>query len=690
MLRYFIPFLFLWPRSVSGQLDSLDYQSKTEDLIESFLQEQEHEGAFEYNDLFEDLASFRQHPLDLNKVTGMELDRFPFLTPIQKSSLLNYLSAHGPLLSIYELQAIPGLDLQTIQLLLPFVKIGQNAVSPLLKNWASEGQQQLIMRWSRTLERKKGFVQNEDGERRFAGDPNQYYLRYRYTFSNRLSFGFTAEKDEGESFFRGSNRSGFDFYSAHFYFFNPRGKLKTLAIGDFSVSMGQGLLLFNGFSTRKGPVSTQIKRLGSPLSRYSSVNENDFLRGVGLTCSLSKKLAITSFVSVKKTDANIEVADTFNDDEPLALFATSFQNSGKHRTSNEIADENSIRQTTAGSVLNWNHKRWQISLNALFNHFDKNLNRNVALYNQYYFNGQQLFNTSIDYSYSWRNIHLFGETAWSGNHAFASSNGALITLDQKLDIAMLYRHFPATYQAINPRPFAETTGARNETGLYLGFELKPLPQWTINAYFDQWKHPWLRFRTDAPSSGHEWLFRINYKIRKKLESHVQIKNELKSENIDEPEGRYDQVFERQNLQARFHLSYQLNKRLEWRSRFYAGFTKIYDSTLKGTALFQDLKYRSVGSPISIAVRYAIFDTADYAIRFYAYENDVLNSFTVPAYFDQGSKFYILTGLRLGTGKLIEVRMSRLSFTNRHSVGSGNDEIAGPNRTDIKVQFRWNF
>jgi len=46
----------------------------------------------------------------------------------------------------------------------------------------------------------------------------------------------TMEKDPGEEFFRGSNRVGFDFYSAHLYYRNISRTVKALAFGDYQVN----------------------------------------------------------------------------------------------------------------------------------------------------------------------------------------------------------------------------------------------------------------------------------------------------------------------------------------------------------------------------------------------------------------------------------------------------------------------
>ncbi|HFA49026.1 MAG TPA: helix-hairpin-helix domain-containing protein [Bacteroidetes bacterium] len=686
-------FLFcLFSFSAFGQTDTLPLLQAQEDLLESYFQEQETDEGFDYNDLYDELNYLRDKPLDLNSLSANELDLFPFLTALQKAAYLEYIEKHGPLISEYELQAIPHFDIPTIKQFLQFVTINDPNIAPLPSNWQKDGQHQLLMRWSKTLQAKRGFIENENtGEPSpYTGDENAFYLRYRYMFTNRLSFGFTAEKDAGETFFSGNNKQGFDFYSAHIFINNPNGKIRTVALGDYSVSMGQGLVLFNGFSTRKSPLTTKIKRSARPLRRYSSVNEADFFRGAATTVRLNKNIGLTAFFSTKKRDANIGEEEDLPDELPPVNFITSLQTSGKHRTLSEIEDKNSIRQSTVGGILKWRKKRGHIAANFLYNKLDKPLNRRAALYSQDLFNGNKLFNTSIDYSYTFRNYHFFGETALSGNGGTATSNGLIMSLDPKIDLAFLYRNFQKEHQALTARPFAETSGATNEKGIYLGMEIRPFNEWTINIYYDQWKHEWLRFRTDAPSVGHEWLVKINYKIRHKLEAHIQLKKEVKSLNIDSPDGRFNQIFPGQNFQGRVHLSYNLNKALEWRSRFYAGFSKIKKKQLNGVAFYQDLKYKPFGSPFSFTTRFAIFDTDDFAIRFYAYENDVLNSFTVAPYSGRGSRFYFNARVRLSRGVLIEGRWARTYFTDKNTIGSGFEEIKGPAKTDVKVQMRINF
>ena len=62
--------------------------------------------------------------------------------------------------------------------------------------------------------------------------------------------GVTAEKDAGEPAFALHNGKGYDYYSFYLYLRNLR-KLKTLAVGNYRLSFGQGLVMSNDFMLGK-------------------------------------------------------------------------------------------------------------------------------------------------------------------------------------------------------------------------------------------------------------------------------------------------------------------------------------------------------------------------------------------------------------------------------------------------------
>ncbi len=684
-------YIFFLHSSLIGQVDTVAIVQPPEDLLENFAENQDEDVGFDYDDILDNLEALRRRPLNLNKATEVELSSLLFLSDAQKLALIEYRRQLGDLISIYELQAIPVFDMATIRQMLPYVSVNSSGpLVPPLRMWKSEGKSQLFMRFSRVLEESRGYaIPPEDTTRsRYLGDRNRYYMKYRFTLNQRMSFGFTAEKDPGEEFFKGYNKYGFDYYSAHFFLSNPESVFKAIAIGDYSISLGQGLLLYQGFSSGKSSFTTSIKKRGTVLRPYASVNELDFFRGAAATIAPAKNLDITLFGSSVSRDGNI--TENPDPEDEQTGFISSLQTSGFHRTRNEIADKGSVTQTSTGFSARYKPRRGHIAVNGLLEHLDKSISRTSDVYNRFYFNGNRLFNISSDYSFTLRNYHFFGETAMSDNGALATLNGLLVIIDQRIETALLHRSLARDYQALNAKPFAETSSARNENGLYFGLGLNPAPSWRLNAYYDIWKHEWPRFGVDAPSAGREWLVRLTYTQRRKMELYFQAKSETKQENTNDDSQKVDFLSSRENLWLRLHFSYKINPEVEWRSRLDAGYTLFEGNREKGVSAYQDIIYRSMNSPLSVSARFAIFDTDSYAIRFYAYENDLLYNFSIPAYYGKGTRFYLNTRYRVSRSLTAEARYARTYYSNQKTVGSGLDQINGPVKSEIKFQLRFEF
>jgi hypothetical protein len=614
------------------------------------------EGAeeFDFNTLFEE----RRRALNLNTATEWDLRASGLFDEAHIRELLRYREIAGPLLALYELQAIPGFDLPFIKSMLPFVSVGAGLDDFNVRPRAliTGGSNELFLRWRRLAEPKKGD---------FAGDANQYYMRFRHAYENRFSFGFTAEKDPGEAFFRGSNPLGFDFYSFHVFLRNYNRLLKAAALGDFSVALGQGLILNNGFAYGKSPASMDIRRGGRTLSPFTSVNESIFFRGAAATLGLGRRWELTFFQSSRLRDGNLQQGEN-------GPFISSMLLSGLHRTPLEISRKRNFRQTTLGGSLKWLSPKGHLAANAVYDRLSVPWLRTPQPYNVHYFRGNKLLNASLDYAWRHRNFHFFGETALSGNGALANVHGVLAALDRKADISLLYRDYSPRFQTLHGTPFAETTGANNERGVYLGAEVRPLKGVRLNGYFDMWKHPWLRFQTNGPSAGHEWLLRVTLYKKRAWEGYWQIRGQTR---------------ENGSVRAsRLHFSCNVNKALEWRARLETS----QAGGLSGVMLYQDILYRPLGAPLSFTTRFALFDTGGYEVRFYAYENGMLYNFGIPAYYDRGSRFYLNIRYRGIRNLTLEGRYARSFFPGKQEIGSGPDATSGDTRTEWGAQVRWGF
>lgn len=328
--KYILVFILF----LSGSLQVLG-QKKTKPPtptpVESPVIEEQLENITEANDdeipdddsYLQNLEHFLKEPLNLNYADEGLLEELHILSPIQISNLLVYRNLLGNFLNIYELQAIPGWDIPTIRKLLPYVTVSTRLeVFNSLKSSLRNGDHTLMVRSTQILERQEGYRRGpSDGRSYYPGSPQKLLVRYKYKFKNFLQYGFTAEKDAGEEFFKGSQKAGFDFYSAHL-FVRDLGIVKALAIGDFSVNMGQGLVQWQSLSFGKGADVMGIKRQADLLRPYNSAGEIEFNRGIGITLGKNNWEG-TVFASYRRLDANFNV-DTLNFED----YVSSLQLSG--------------------------------------------------------------------------------------------------------------------------------------------------------------------------------------------------------------------------------------------------------------------------------------------------------------------------------------------------------------------------
>ncbi len=690
--------------SLNAQRDTLDIDGldAQQQLIEDVIANSgDDSDEFTFNAAFSLLETYRRRPLDLNQANYDELAETLLLTPVQMDQLLEYRRRMGKLISIYELQVIPSLDVETIRNLRPFVRVGGGLddTQISLGRMLAEGDRELYLRAQRRVEKARGYlIEPNDETNYYLGNPWRYYTKFRQRYGNRLSFGFVAEKDPGEAFFSANNsKRGFDYYSAHFFLRNVNRNIKALALGDFNVSFGQGLILYSGFGFGKSSQTTTVARGGQTLRPYASVNEISFQRGAGLTLAFGDKIEATVFGSRKGINGNrIETLTQIDtvEQEIFTANISSINLSGFNRTPSEVADRNAVTNYTFGGNLQFRgSQRFRIGLNVLGERFSQSLLRTPRPDNRFQFSGDRLYNASLDYRYRLRNFTFFGEVAGSDNGGTAMIHGVQAGLDRYFDIALVYRRYGRDYQALNARPFGETANGRNEEGIYLGVELRPANHWKVNAFYDLWRHPWLRFNIDAPSTGREYRFRLTYWQKRKLETYLEVRAETKGFGTDGDETVFtnlDPVVERSRFQARWHFGYKITSALEWRSRVDWGFTEDpLNGREEGVMVYQDFHFRPRG-PFSFSTRFALFDTDSYNVRFYQYENGLLYNARVVPYYERGSRTFFVARYK-GIRKLtLEARIAQTFFPDRESIGSGLEEIQGKKRTEIGSQIVWRF
>jgi hypothetical protein len=662
-----------------GQADSV-FTINLSDL-EEIVENQELEDDLDMDNLVDNLFFLIENPLNLNTVTEEELINLNLLSEFQISSFIEYRNVYGDFMSIYELQAIPNWNILTIQRVLPFVDVKEKVfTSENIKNMVANGNHIIALKWKNVVQQRAGFDPESSPE--YLGDPSHLYLRYRYNFNNKLRWGLTAEKDAGEPFFTKNNNSGFDYYSAFLHYYDPRSFIESFSIGDYTLSMGQGLISHNAFGSGKSTQAIDIKKDGKVIRPYSSVNEVNFFRGVSAQFRLSENFKIIPFISTKKVDGTVNLDTTFEDG--FETFSSLIED-GYHRTSSEIDKKNSISQFSYGGVIKFRKNSLNIGLNYLTHQFDKPFDSSDQLYRKFILDGDYITNTSLDVSWRYRNATFFGEASRSQNGGRAFIIGNQTSLNRKVDIAIAYRDYGRDYQVLLPNAFGESINGVNEKGLYIGTSILINREFSIKGYFDSWKNPWLRFRTDAPSFGNESLIRVEYYKKRKYLFYVQYKNENKSLNITD-DIAIRNVENTRIQRLRVHFNNKVKPGFELRNRIeFSRFTRS-NTTSHGWMIYQDFIFKPQGSSISFTGRIALFDTDNFDTRIYAYENDILYEFRIPFFQQQGTRFYIHSRYKASRRLTLEGRFDRTYFNNIDEIGSSGEKILGNTRSEIKLQL----
>lgn len=696
LTKHIVVLLFLLPFSLFSQIKEEDKNAIIEKRVEYLVEDAEESDA-DYTTIFDNLSFFYDHPLNLNRAKLDELESLGLLTSMQINNLLEHIEKNGKLMTLEELQTIEGFDSEIIKMLLPFVKVSTNVDSPQLslKELIKNGENTLFLRYQRVLEEQKGYTSITDSalaaspNSRYKGDQNKLYTRYRYKYGNHLSFGFTAEKDAGEEFFEGSNKNGFDFYSAHFFMQN-QGKIKQLAIGDYQAQFGQGLTFWTGRAFGKSADIMTLKRSGVGLKPYASVDESRFMRGAGLALQFGK-FDFTAFYSHNNQDANISLADSTSESAEV-LTVSSIQQSGLHRTFNEIEDKDAITQNQLGGHVSYKTRRLNIGVTGVHSKINSDFAPNIQTYSQFRNTENNQTNLGLDYNWIYKNFNFFGEYAQSVDGGSAFVSGALITLDPKLSLAALYRDYDRDFRAISSAGIGEGSTVENEKGTLIGIVAKPIKKFTLSAYYDQFVFPWLKYQIDAPSRGYQYLAQLTYKPSKKMEMYVRIRERNKQENtdVDLDEGLDYLVHEKQT-NYRYNYSFKVSESIKLKGRVeLVNYDKEENPFETGYLIYQDVVYKPKSSPLSFSFRYGLFDTDSYNSRIYAYENDILYVFSIPAYYNRGTRTYLTVRYKVRKGIDFWIRYGATFYDNVDVISSGLEEINGTTKSEIKAQLRFKF
>ena len=366
------------------------------------------------------------------------------------------------------------------------------------------------------------------------------------------------------------------------------------------------------------------------------------------------------------------------------------QESGLHRTPGEIADKKAISEEIIGANLSWSKKSVKLGTRVIHSKYGADFDRSPQLYQKFLLDTNQWYNAGLDANILLKNINFFGEFSMSNNGGWAYLGGALIQLDDRLSISIINRNFQPDYQSIYSNSFGERSDNNNEKGTYVGFKADILSGVVLTGYVDKYQFDWLSYRADGPSEGLDYMLRLQWQVSRSLNVYTRYRKETQKNNANMDEAIHS-LRDVSRSYLRFHMTYKASDKLKLNSRIETS-TSDYPGVPngKGFVIYQDFQFKFMDFKSTLTGRIALFDVDDYNARIYAYENDVLYYFSVPAFYRRGTRAFLVYHYKLSRSFEFWIKASRTFLSHETTFGSGTELIQEPRRTDIRAQVRFKF
>lgn len=644
-----------------------------ENLEQLSMNEEDHN----WEDELEELSRRLHEPVNLNTATKQQLEQFPFLSDIQIENLLAYVYIHGQMQTIYELQSVAEMDKRTIELLLPFVCVEAVEAGrgyPALKTLLKYGKHQALTRLDVPFYTRKGYEKN------YLGPSLYHSLRYSFHYSDYLQVGVTGEKDAGEPLFALHNAKGYDYYSYYFLIKNL-GRLKALALGNYRLSFGQGLVLSTDFRLGKSfSMSTAEYRNGG-IRKHGSTDEYNYFRGAAATVEILPAVQLSAFYSHRSMDGVVENGEI-----------TSIYKTGLHRTQKEADKANAFTLQLMGGNVTYEKNSLKLGITGIYYFLNRPYEPKLNKYAKYNLHGNDFYNAGIDYKYRLGRFAWVGEAA-IGKQGYALLNQLRYNVSSNYRLLLIHRYYAYDYWSMFARSFGESSTPQNENGWYLAMEATPFARWKFFASADVFSFPWWKYRISKPSQGVDGMFQSTYSPKRNLSMYLNYRYKQKERDVTGTSGAAISPIHHHRL--RYRLTYMpggftFRTTLDYNHFRQQDTGKYRFNRRQGYQCTQSCAYSFPAFPLSFSLQGTYFHTDDYDSRVYASERGLLYTFYTPSFSGRGFRYSGYLRYDFSKAFMFLAKFGQTVYQDREAIGSGNDLIAGNKKTDLQMQLRIKF
>ncbi len=589
--------------------------------------------------LTERLEAYLHHPLDLNAASREELESLGILSIPEIEAILHYRKTIGPFTTVQELNAVEGLQHSTLLLLQPFVAVkgGDNTLADIGQGGQlSSHPAKWILSWRGKLDNRltrenafKSLLEN-------GGLPQVWKVQYR--IGTRFSAGIAGAQQRGETWRKYGIFSGPDQLQFHAFIHWNKGIIRDIALGDYSLQIGEGLIVYQGFQIGKSALVNRVHRgLSRHLFPYRSSGSFAFSRGAAAELGFAQHWSVLAFVSSRRLDATWQWLE-----DSTAVQLKSINRSGLHNTPGTLSRQSNLLLHNAGSTISYHKGPNRYSLNLM--------GQRVA------YQGRQGHVPAVVHpfsgwgSFSYRQyvngIMLFGEEAITHRGDCALLNGLLYAPVRGLGLSLVHRRYGENYSSIWSNALREATYIGNESGLYSGIEYTPDKVWQAAFYIDFWRFPAGSDNYRLPITGHASLWKLSYTHRKVYQIYALVKWQNKGEITSGENDKYSFYESREKINIRLHGEYILNRNWTLRARYETVKLPGRPANSYSRVLYQDVLYASTRWPLTVKMRYALYRAPDFEGRIYAYENGLSGTYSIPFYYGSGMRTYLYVRYRM--------------------------------------------
>jgi len=239
----------------------------------------------------------------------------------------------------------------------------------------------------------------------------------------------------------------------------------------------------------------------------------------------------------------------------------------------------------------------------------------------------------------------------------------------RLSMNLLLRDYEKGFFALHGRgPGSSNYPHRSVTG---SFTLEAARNIFISGGCEIVSYPWLRYNVSSPSYSQRKEIRIRYSPS--INFSVEGVYYLSLTTADAPEpNNVSQLDEQLMRNFRTVIKYSITTNLTLSSRICY---KVSDAgNNAGVLLMQDISYLFNNIPLRCWFRLSVFNTDSWASRIYAYENDLLYSYSVPALYGTGSKSYLMLSWKLRGWSEVRFKYSVQSKDMGSAVARNTEEF----------------